>query len=84
MPLVLKETQNSLNQVWTQVTDSIPNDDNRYARGAKWIMSIWFSKLSFFSQKREKDSSTETQSDIYLPSPPLGQDMTQGQFLSRV
>ena len=28
--------------------------------------------------------NTDTNSQSYLPTPPLGQDMTQGQFLSRV
>ena len=36
------------------------------------------SKLSKLSQKGVQDEVS------YLPTPPLGQDMTQGQFLSRV
>ena len=30
------------------------------------------------------DAAAEVEAWYYLPTPPLGQDMTQGQFLSRV
>ena len=40
--------------------------------------------LIFLNVKFEPNPYTSSQVESYLPTPPLGQDITQGQFLSGV
>ena len=66
--------------IWTQVTVFISYDNNRFPSATSRYVYVYMRfKMTIKEIKRQVVYILS-----YLPTPPLGQDMTQGQFLSEV
>ena len=77
--------QSVRSRIWTRVAVSISCDDNHYTiwLDAKPFIIIIIIIIIINSLVWELFTSALA-GRYYLPTPPLGQDMTQGQFLSGV
>ena len=77
--------QSVSSRIWTRVAVSISYDDNHYTINVSLCMyscaSVFVCCDDFFTKER---IIIIVALPSYLPTPPLGQDMTQGQFLSGV
>ena len=65
-------------RIWTGVAVSISYDYNHYTTGTSSHLR------QVYHVTEAVQAVVDTHYWYYLPTPPLGQDMTQGQFLSGV
>ena len=80
--------QSVSSRIWTRVAVSISYDDNHYTTGTslntKSKITVVNIKTKKVIQEYLKLAQILIISGTIYPTPPLGQDMTQGQFLSGV